>query len=46
MVQAIVGKTNFQLGLQQYMTKHAYNNTETSDLWSAWSSVSGLDIGK
>ena len=46
MVQAIVGKQNFQLGLQHYMSKHAYNNTETSDLWSAWSSVSGLDIGK
>ena len=28
------------------MKKHAYGNTETNDLWQAWSEVSGMDIAK
>ncbi len=30
--------------LQEYMKKHKYGNTETYDLWNAWSQVSGKDI--
>jgi puromycin-sensitive aminopeptidase len=44
MVNAIVGKENFRKGLQIYMKRHAYGNTETSDLWQAWSEASGVDI--
>lgn len=28
------------------MKKHKYGNTETYDLWNAWSQVSGKDIGQ
>eukprot|EP01034_Spumella_vulgaris_P022812 gene22812-28982_t len=44
MVAAIVGKDKFREGLQLYMNRHAYGNTETIDLWNAWSEVSGKDI--
>jgi puromycin-sensitive aminopeptidase len=44
MVHAIVGKDKFREGLQVYMKRHAYGNTETKDLWQAWSEVSGVDI--
>ena len=38
------GKEKFQEGLQVYMRRHAYGNTETIDLWNAWSEVSGKDV--
>jgi aminopeptidase N len=38
------GPEKFQEGLQLYMRKHAYGNTETVDLWNAWSHVSGKDV--
>lgn len=44
MVAAILGKDKFREGLQLYMQRHAYGNTETIDLWTAWSEVSGKDI--
>ena len=44
MVNAVVGREKFREGLQLYMSKHAYGNTNTSDLWQAWSDVSGVDI--
>ena len=28
------------------MKKHKYGNTETYDLWNAWSQASGKDIGQ
>lgn len=34
------------LRVQAYMDKHKYGNTETYDLWNAWSEVSGKDIGQ
>jgi len=46
MVYALLGYEKFKLGLQNYMKKHAYGNTETNDLWQAWSDVSGMDIAK
>ena len=36
MIKAVLGMKNFQSGLQAYMKKHAYSNTETIDLWQAW----------
>ena len=38
------GPAKFQEGLQLYMQRHAYGNTETVDLWNAWSEVSGKDV--
>lgn len=46
MVSAILGKDKFKEGLQNYMSKHAYGNTETVDLWNAWSEVSGHDVAQ
>lgn len=44
MVAAILGKDKFREGLQVYFRRHKYGNTETIDLWNAWSEVSGKDI--
>jgi len=44
MIKAVIGMGDFQKGLGNYMTKHAYGNTETIDLWSAWEEASGLPI--
>lgn len=44
MLSAFLGKERFQKGLQIYMRRHAYQNTETIDLWKSWSEVSGLHI--
>ena len=44
MVFALLGRAAFRKGLQVYFAQHAYGNTETEDLWAAWSEVSGLDI--
>ena len=44
MIQAVLGMGKFQEGLGNYMKKHAYGNTETIDLWSAWEDVSGMPI--
>jgi len=46
MVAAILGKDKFREGLQLYMRRHAYGNTETPDLWGAWSEVSGKDVAE
>lgn len=46
MVAAILGKEKFREGLQNYMRKHAYGNTETIDLWNEWTAVSGKDISQ
>lgn len=42
MAECIVGPINFQKGLQLYMRKHAYSNTETTDLWNAWTEATTL----
>ena len=44
MIKAVLGMKNFQTGLQAYMKKHAYSNTETTDLWQAWETSSGLPV--
>ncbi|CAM9196354.1 unnamed protein product [Chrysoparadoxa australica] len=46
MAHAVLGADKFQEGLQVYMDRHKYGNTETSDLWNAWETVSGLPIQK
>jgi puromycin-sensitive aminopeptidase len=44
MLYAILGHETFQHGLRLYMDKHQYGNTETIDLWNAWSTASGRPI--
>ncbi len=44
MIKAVIGMADFQKGLGNYMKKHAYGNTETTDLWNAWGDVSGMPI--
>ena len=46
MIKAVLGMKHFQSGLAAYMKKHAYSNTETFDLWSAWEEVSKMPIGE
>ena len=41
-----LGSDNFRNGLQLYFKRHAYNNTETNDLWNAWSEVSGINVNE
>jgi len=43
-LHAVLGASDFQKGLQNYMKKHQYSNTVTSDLWGAWEEVSGKPI--
>lgn len=44
MIKAVIGMAHFQKGLENYMKKYAYGNTETIDLWKAWEEVSGMPI--
>jgi puromycin-sensitive aminopeptidase len=44
MLFAVLGRDNFQKGLQIYFKRHAYGNTETHDLAKAWEEASGLPI--
>ena len=41
---AVLGMDNFREGLQLYMRRHQYSNTETTDLWAAWEEVSGKPV--
>jgi puromycin-sensitive aminopeptidase len=44
MAYSFIGEKAFQDGLRAYMRQHAYGNTETHDLWKAWSEASGKDM--
>jgi len=46
MLHAVLGPADFKRGLQLYMQRHQYSNTETFDLWNAWEKVSGKPIGQ
>jgi puromycin-sensitive aminopeptidase len=41
LIYSFLGKQDFDKGLQAYMLKHKYGNTETEDLWQAWEDASG-----
>jgi len=45
MIYAVLGQEKFQAGLRLYFDRHQYGNTDTTDLWKAWSDVSGKPIG-
>lgn len=44
MLREFIGDDAFRAGLKTYFTKHAYKNTERSDLWDCLSKSSGLPI--
>ncbi|TDF37419.1 M1 family peptidase [Alteromonadaceae bacterium M269] len=44
MIEALVGQDAFQKGVQSYMQKHQWSNTEADDLWKVLSSVSDIDV--
>jgi len=46
MLHCVLGKDAFQEGLQLYMERHQYGNTETFHLWRAWEEVSGKPISQ
>lgn len=45
MLHEFLGPDDFRDGLRQYLQKHAYANTESTDLWAAWEAVSGKPVG-
>lgn len=46
MLYAYMGAADFRDGLRVYLKRHAYGNTESTDLWAAWEEVSGKPIGE
>ena len=46
MLHEYLGPKDFQKGLQHYLKKHAYSNTETEDLWKALEAVSKKPVAK
>ena len=40
MINKLLGPEKFRQGLVNYFKRHKYSNTETVDLWNAWSEVS------
>lgn len=44
MLHNYLGADNFKQGLHSYLKKHAYENTDTIDLWDSLSEVSGKDV--
>jgi len=46
MLQRYIGAEDFRDGLRVYLKRHAYANTESTDLWAAWEEVSGKPVGK
>jgi len=44
MAHAVMGHQDFQTGLKNYMRQWQYGNTETHDLWAAWSGACGRPI--
>lgn len=45
MLHAYMGDDDFRDGLRLYLKRHAFGNTESTDLWSAWEEASGKPIG-
>lgn len=44
MVSKYLGEDVFIKGVRAYLKKHAYGNTQTTDLWAALSEASGKDV--
>ena len=46
MISKYLGEETFLKGIQMYLKKHAYGNTQTTDLWDSLSQASGEDVAK
>jgi len=46
MLHQYLGALDFQKGLQHYLKKHAYSNTQTEDLWIALEEASGKSVSR
>ncbi|KAI9676269.1 MAG: Aminopeptidase 2 mitochondrial [Trizodia sp. TS-e1964] len=46
MISKHLGEDIFMEGIRRYLKKHAFGNTQTSDLWAALSDASGKDVEK
>lgn len=46
MISKYLGEDVFMEGIRQYLKKHAYGNTTTTDLWNSLSDASGKDVAK
>jgi len=44
MLHKFVGPDNFKLGLQEYLKKYSYKNTDTKDLWDAIGKISNKPV--
>lgn len=44
MLEQYIGEDVFRSGVNAYLTKHSYSNTETNDLWDAIESTSGEPV--
>lgn len=44
MVSKYLGEDVFMEGVRKYLKKHAYGNTQTTDLWAALAEASGKDV--
>eukprot|EP01064_Diplonema_japonicum_P017854 TRINITY_DN2623_c0_g1_i1.p1 TRINITY_DN2623_c0_g1~~TRINITY_DN2623_c0_g1_i1.p1 ORF type:complete len:877 (+),score=286.77 TRINITY_DN2623_c0_g1_i1:57-2687(+) len=44
MIFRLLGVDQFRAGLIDYLKKHSYDNTETTDLWAAWEKSSNQPI--
>jgi aminopeptidase N len=44
MLEQYLGEERFQEGVSHYLRRHAYDNTETSDLWDAIEETSGEPV--
>lgn len=45
MLHQYIGDDDFRKGMQSYLTKHQYGNTETEDLWKSLQEASGKPVG-
>ena len=46
MISNYLGEDVFLEGVRQYLKKHAYGNTQTTDLWDSLSAVSGKPVSE
>lgn len=44
MLMHFLGEDNFRKGLNVYLTRHSYSNSQSVDLWKAWEEVANLPI--
>ncbi|MCE2530301.1 MAG: M1 family metallopeptidase [Acidimicrobiia bacterium] len=46
MMEQYLGEEPFRAGVESYLRRHAYGNTETSDLWESLDGSSGRPVGE